>query len=120
MLDFANMFIGTAMAQTAVPSPSVGQSVLSGMDPKFFVWLLVCAVIYFIYLRPQQKRINNISMMPKNIKKGDKVVTSGGIIGTITKLEGEEHVMVEIASGVQVKIVRSTINSIFDDTKLAK
>lgn len=119
MLGFSNILVGTAWAQTAA-APAVEQAAGSGNDLiRFLPILLIFAVFYFLILRPQQKKLDAIATVLKGLKKGDKIVTSGGIVGTIAKLEGDEYVVVEIASGVQVKVVRSTIHGIAED-KIAK
>lgn len=72
-------------------------------------------ILYFMLIRPQQKRFKEHQNMMKSLKKGVKVITSGGIIGVITKLEGDDVVVVEIAQGVRVRVAKSSISEITDD-----
>lgn len=81
----------------------------------FLVFLF--AIFYFILIRPQQKRLKAHQAMLKSIQKGSRVVTGGGIIGTVSKLEDDDVVLVEIAQGVKVKIARSTISEVLLEGK---
>ncbi len=85
----------------------------------FFVTLLplilIFAVFWFLLIRPQQKKMKEHQQMIASLKKGDRVVTAGGIVGRITKVDaGEDTVTVEIAPGVQVKVVKQTIAEVLD------
>jgi preprotein translocase subunit YajC len=72
--------------------------------------VLIFVVFYFLLIRPQQKKMKQHREMIESLKKGDPVVTSGGIIGKIVRIEpGENIALVEIAQGVQVKVARNTI-----------
>ena len=74
--------------------------------------VLIFVVFYFLLIRPQQKKMKTHRTMVEALKRGDKVVTGGGLLGTVTKaLEGSE-IQVEIADGVRVKVMRSTIQEI--------
>lgn len=73
------------------------------------------AILYFMLIRPQQKRVKDHMAMMKVLKKGVKVITSGGIIGVITKLEGDDIAVLEIAQGVRVRVAKSSISEITDD-----
>lgn len=98
------LLISDALAQTAASQPpSIATQVLP--------LILVLAVFYFIVIRPQQKRFKEHQELISSLKRGDKVVTGGGIMGKITKVDDDEHITVEIASGVEVKVVRSTVTS---------
>jgi preprotein translocase subunit YajC len=111
MFDSARLIVGTANAADAVPATAGADFGLMRFLPLF----LIFGVFYFLLIRPQQKRVDEQSAMIKALKKGDRVVTSGGIVGTIASLEGDDHVMVTIADGVQIKVVRSTIVSLAGD-----
>ena len=83
----------------------------------FFVSLmpliLIFVVFYFLLIRPQQQKMKIHRQMIENLKKGDQIVTAGGILGKITRVEaGETTVQVEIAPNVQVKVARHTITEI--------
>ena len=70
--------------------------------------ILIFIIFYFFLIRPQQKKAKDHKTMVANLKRGDKVVTSGGIVGTIERVIDSEKVEVEIADNVKVEIVRST------------
>jgi len=72
-------------------------------------FLLIFVIIYFLILRPQQKRVKTHRDMVQAIQKGDTVVTQGGILGKVTKVIDANEVQIEIAENVKVKIIRSMI-----------
>jgi preprotein translocase subunit YajC len=73
--------------------------------------MLIIGIMYFLMIRPQQKRLKEHQAMIAAIRRGDTVVTSGGIIGKVTKVEDHE-LQVEIADGVKIKVVRSTVSEV--------
>ena len=73
--------------------------------------VLIIGIMYFLMIRPQQKRLKEHQAIVANIRRGDTVVTSGGIIGKVTKVDDQE-LQVEIAEGVKIKIVRSTVSEV--------
>jgi preprotein translocase subunit YajC len=73
--------------------------------------MLIIGIMYFLMIRPQQKRLREHREMVAGIRRGDTVVTSGGIIGKVTKVEDQE-LQVEIADGVRIKVVRSTVSEV--------
>jgi preprotein translocase subunit YajC len=73
--------------------------------------MLIIGIMYFLMIRPQQKRLKDHQAMVAALRRGDTIVTSGGIIGKVTKVE-EQEVQVEIAEGVKIKILRSTISEV--------
>ena len=75
---------------------------------QFIPLILIFIIFYFFLIRPQQKKAKDNKTMVENLKRGDKVVTSGGIVGTIERVIDSEKVEVEIADSVKVEIVRST------------
>jgi preprotein translocase subunit YajC len=75
---------------------------------QFIPLILIFIIFYFFLIRPQQKKAKDHKTMVENLKRGDKVVTSGGIVGTIERVIDSEKVEVEIADSVKVEIVRST------------
>ncbi|MCC3860131.1 preprotein translocase subunit YajC [Pseudemcibacter aquimaris] len=105
------MFISEAYAQTA----GGGDGGLMGL----LLFVLIFVVFYFLLIRPQQKRAKEHQAMVGALKRGDKVVTSGGIVGKVSKVVDDNHVEVEIATDVKVKIVRSTIGQVIDKTQPA-
>ena len=83
------------------------------------VLVLLFGIFYFLLIRPQQKRMKDHKSMLEGMKKGSRIVTGGGIIGAIIKLEGEDVAVVEIAPNVRVRVNRHTIGEVLDDSKAA-
>jgi preprotein translocase subunit YajC len=75
---------------------------------QFIPLILIFVIFYFFLIRPQQKKVKEHKAMVESLKKGDKVVTSGGITGTISRVIDNEKVEVEIADNVTVEVVRGT------------
>ena len=75
---------------------------------SFIPLILIFVILYFFLIRPQQKKVKEHKKMVENIKRGDKVVTSGGIVGIVERVIDNEKVEVSIAENVNVEIVRST------------
>ncbi|MBX9828398.1 MAG: preprotein translocase subunit YajC [Xanthobacteraceae bacterium] len=97
------MFISPAYAQAA--NPFGGDSMLVSLLP----FILIFVIMYFLILRPQQKRQKQHQEMVKNVRRGDTVITSGGLIGKVTKVSDDEQIEVELADGVRVRQMRSMI-----------
>ena len=72
-------------------------------------FVLIFVIMYFLILRPQQKRVKQHAEMVKNIRRGDTVVTSGGLVGKVTKVIDDDQVEVEVATDVRVRQMRSMI-----------
>lgn len=98
------MFISLAHASETGAEAAAGNPVLS-MLPL----LLIILVFYFMVIRPQTKRIEAHRKVIAELNKGDKIVTAGGIIGTISKVVNDEEVRIKIADGIEVTVVRATI-----------
>ncbi|TMJ62731.1 MAG: preprotein translocase subunit YajC [Alphaproteobacteria bacterium] len=79
---------------------------------QFLPLVLIFVVFYFLLIRPQQKKQKDHRTMLDALRRGDRVVTGGGILGTVSKVTSPEEVEVDIASGVRVKVLRSTITSV--------
>ena len=79
---------------------------------QFLPLVLIFVVFYFLLIRPQQKKQKDQRAMLGALRRGDRVVTGGGVLGTVSKVVRPEEVEVDIASGVRVRIVRSTITSV--------
>ena len=99
------MWISTAYAQG---TGMFDQSALV----QFLPLVLIFVVFYFLLIRPQQKKQKDHRTMLDALRRGDRVVTGGGILGTVSKVTSPEEVEVDIASGVRVKVLRSTITSV--------
>jgi preprotein translocase subunit YajC len=80
---------------------------------QFVPFILIFVIMWFLIIRPQQRRVRAHQEMIKNVRRGDTVVTSGGIIGKVTKVvEDATDVEVEIADGVRVKVARAMISEV--------
>jgi preprotein translocase subunit YajC len=100
------MLISTAYAQGTGVFDS--QSTLI----QFLPLVLIFVVFYFLLIRPQQRKAKDQKAMLDALRRGDRVVTGGGIIGTVARADSPEEVTVDIADGVRVRVVRSTIASV--------
>jgi preprotein translocase subunit YajC len=97
-----------AAAAAAAPQAGVQDYVMS-----FLPLILIVAIFYFLLIRPQQKRAKQHGETLAAMKRGDRVITGGGIIGTLSKLIDDQEVMVEVADGVKIRVLRSTISAVF-------
>jgi preprotein translocase subunit YajC len=79
---------------------------------QFLPLVLIFIVFYFLLIRPQQKKSKDHRTMLGALRRGDRVVTGGGIVGTVNKVLSPEEVEVDIAQGVRVRVLRSTISSV--------
>jgi preprotein translocase subunit YajC len=96
-------------------SPAFAQGIPTGLlDPSSPLWMMgiIVVIMYFLVLRPQQKRAKEHQELVKNLRRGDTVVTSGGLVGKVTKVVDDEQVEVEIADGVRVRQVRSMVTGV--------
>ena len=75
---------------------------------QFIPLILIFVIFYFFLIRPQQKKVKEHKNMVENLKRGDKVVTSGGIVGTVERIIDNEKVEVQIAENINVEVVRAT------------
>ena len=73
---------------------------------QFIPLILIFVIFYFFLIRPQQKKVKDHKIMVENLKRGDKVITTGGIVGTIDRIIDNEKVEVEISENVKVEIIR--------------
>tara|TARA_B100000780_G_C20664696_1_gene264596 strand:- start:128 stop:406 length:279 start_codon:yes stop_codon:yes gene_type:complete len=87
---------------------------------QFIPLLLIFAIMYFLLIRPQQKKMKDHQAMVNGLRRGDKVVTAGGMFGKVVKMHEEGEVEVEIADGVKVRMVQSTIAQVISKTEPAK
>ena len=95
-------------------TPAFAQSSLLGGDTfgMLVPFVLIIVMMYFLILRPQQKRMKEHTELVKNLRRGDSVVTSGGLMGKVTKVIDDEQIEVEIADGVRIRQVRSMITGV--------
>ena len=82
--------------------------------------ILIFVIMYFLLIRPQQKKAKEHQAMVKALRRGDQVVTQGGVIGKVAKVKDENELEVEIAEGVKVRVVQSTIVQVLNKTEPAK
>jgi len=87
---------------------------------QFIPLILIFVIFYFFLIRPQQKRIKDHKIMVAALKRGDKVVTSGGIVGTVEKILGDDKVDLLIAENVTVQVVQSTIQNLVNKPDIKK
>jgi preprotein translocase subunit YajC len=105
------MFVSPAYAQAA-GTPGSAFDLMSILP-----LILIFVVFYFLLIRPQQKKVKDHRERISKVKRGDRIVTGGGIIGTVTRDLGPDEIQVEIAEGVRVKIVKATIADIRQKTE---
>ncbi len=82
--------------------------------------ILIFVVFYFLLIRPQQKRMKEHRNMVANLRRGDRIVTGGGLIGQVTKVVNENEVQVEIAEDVRVRVVRNNVQEVLSKTEPAQ
>lgn len=94
------------------------------MDPaalgQFVPLILIFAIMWFLLIRPQQKKIKQHQKMVEALRRGDQVVTQGGIIGKVSKVKDNNELELEIAEGVRVRVVRSTVSQVLSKTEPAE
>ena len=105
------MLISPAYAQAAGGAPNAFTS--------FVPLILIFAIMYFLLIRPQQKKMKEHQAMVEAVRRGDQVITQGGIVGKVSKVMEDGHVEVEIAKDVKVKVVKSTLSNVVSKTETA-
>lgn len=86
---------------------------------QFIPLILIFAIMYFLLIRPQQQKLKQHQAMVAALRRGDQVVTQGGLIGKVNKVKDDSEIEVEIADGVKVRVVRSTIAQVLNKTEPA-
>jgi len=86
----------------------------------FIPLILIFAIMYFLLIRPQQKKVKQHQNMVASLRRGDQVVTQGGLMGKVTKVKEENEIEVEVADGVKVRVVQNTITQVLSKTEPAK
>ena len=79
---------------------------------QFIPLILIFVVFYFFLIRPQQKKIKEHKIMVSALKRGDEVVTSGGIVGTVDRVHDDDKIVLIVSEGVKVKVIKSTVQSL--------
>lgn len=107
------MLITPAFAQGAGAVPGGGLEM-------FMPFILIIVIFYFLLWRPQQKKMKNHREMLGGLKRGDRVLTGGGIFGRIARVEGDDELIVEIAPEVRVRVARGTVSEVLIKGEPAK
>ena len=87
---------------------------------QFIPLILIFVIFYFFLIRPQQKKVKDHKSMVAALKRGDVVITSGGIVGTIEKVYDNDELDLSISENVTVKVIRSTVQSLFTKQNIKK
>ncbi|MAU51996.1 MAG: preprotein translocase subunit YajC [Roseovarius sp.] len=87
---------------------------------QFVPLILIFAIMYFLLIRPQQKKVKEHKAMVEALRRGDQVITQGGLIGKVSKVKDENEIEVELAEGVKVRVVRHTIAQVVSRTEPAE
>lgn len=100
------MFITPAFAQAA------GAGDTNSMLMSLLPFALIFVIMYFLILKPQQKKLKDHAELVKNIRRGDTIVTNGGLVGKVTKVVDDDQVEVEISDGVRIRQMRQMISGV--------
>ena len=100
------LFISPAYAQGAFGLPGTDTII------QFVPFVLIFVIMYFLIIRPQQRRAREHQDLIKGVRRGDTVVSSGGIIGRVTRVSDDPEIEIEIAEGVRVKLLRAMISEV--------
>jgi preprotein translocase subunit YajC len=101
------MFITPAFAQAAAAGGDTNSMLMSLLP-----FALIFVIMYFLILRPQQKKVKDHAELVKNIRRGDTVVTTGGLVGKVTKVVDDDQIEFEISDGVRVRQMRQMISGV--------
>ncbi len=104
------MFISSAFAQGSLFGGGAGGE--GGMLMSLLPFALIFVIMYFLILRPQQKRVKMHAEMVKNVRRGDTVVTNGGLIGKVTKVIDDDQIEIEVADEVRIRQMRQMISEV--------
>lgn len=107
------MFATPAFAQAA------GASSTSALAGSFIPLVLMIAIMYFLLIRPQQRKAKEHKAMVEALRRGDQIITSGGILGKVVRVMDDGIVEVEIAEGIKIRVVKSTITQVVNKTEPA-
>ncbi len=105
------MFVTPAYAQAAGGA--------GGAFVQIVPLILIFAIMYFLLIRPQQKKLKEHQAMVAALRRGDQIVTQGGLIGKVTKVKDEGELEVEVATGVNVRVVKNTVAQVLSKTEPA-
>jgi preprotein translocase subunit YajC len=102
------MLITPAYAQFG----SLGAGGANSMIIQFMPLILIIVIMYFLILRPQQRKVKQHQEMVKALRRGDTVVTNGGLVGKVTKVIDDNHIEIEISDGVRVRHLRASVSEV--------
>jgi preprotein translocase subunit YajC len=104
------MFISPAFAQGSLFGGAGGDS--GNLMMSLLPFALIFVIMYFLILRPQQKRVKQHAEMVKNVRRGDTVITNGGLIGKVTKVIDDDQIEIEIADDVRIRQMRQMVSDV--------
>ncbi len=104
------MFITPAFAQGSLFGGGAGGE--GGMIMSLLPFILIFVIMYFLILRPQQKRVKAHQEMVKNVRRGDTVITNGGMVGKVTKVIDDDQIEIEIADEVRIRQLRGMLSDV--------
>ena len=107
-----------AAQQSTSEAPSTPQRKPSTLE-QFMPFVFILAIVYFLFIRPQQKRTKQHAEFTRNLKVGDSVLTSGGVLGEVNGLT-EQYVILNIANNTKIRVLRSHISSFSNSNKQQK
>jgi preprotein translocase subunit YajC len=100
------MFVTEAYAQTGAPGGGADMLI------QFLPFILIFVIMYFLIIRPQRQKAQRHRDMVANLRRGDTVVTAGGLIGKVSKVVDENELQVDLAEGVKVRVVRGMVSEV--------
>ena len=102
------------LVSSAYAQAASGQSSSSGLDAlqQFVPLIFIVVIFYFLLFRPQQQKAKQLRNQLGQLRRGDGVITAGGIIGTVARVISDDELAVDIAEGVRVRVVRSTVTGV--------
>ncbi|REC58835.1 preprotein translocase subunit YajC [Rhodosalinus sediminis] len=89
----------------------------AGAFAQLLPLILIFAIMYFLLIRPQQKRVKEHQKMVEALRRGDQVVTQGGLIGKVTKVKDDNEIEVEVSDNVRVRVVKNTVAQVLNKTE---
>ena len=100
-------------------TPAYAQSSggFGGWIAGFFPIILIFGIMYFLLIRPQQKKVKEHKAMVAALRRGDQVITQGGLVGKVTKVKEDDEIEVEIATGVKVRVIKTTVVNVLSKTE---
>ena len=102
---------------SCAPPPNGGDASLLGTIGPFMPFILIIVLFYFLIIRPQNKQQNERDDMLKSLKKGQEIITNGGILGRIIDILDDDILVIEISKGVNIKIKRDFVNTPIEENK---